>query len=370
VLCTVKLSRRLFPQHRRHNLDALLVRHALFCLDRHRALGDARVLWELAQAWRQTLGEESLNSVCAALLARPIVPPGLPADVFDALPETPGVYLFFDADNRLLFVGSSGNIRSRVIGHFSGERRMGKDIQIAAEVSRVDCIETAGELSAHLKRARLLEELAPVYNRPVRSHEALYAWHWRSGDPATAPRLVDASDTGRDDVDDTYGLFATRASATKALRELASAYELCHVVLGLEARSGDRACAAFSGGGCRGACVERESAIAHSMRLVQALSRLRLKPWPYAGPIALRERDPHSGRTEVHVVDAWRHLATLDSEADFDPIAHTDRPARFDGNAYRILVRYLRSPPRNCDVLQLKRSRSGAAVADDHAGPA
>ena len=42
VLCTVKLSRRLFPEHVRHNLDAVMERHGLACSARHRALGDAR----------------------------------------------------------------------------------------------------------------------------------------------------------------------------------------------------------------------------------------------------------------------------------------------------------------------------------------
>src|SRR5947207_3548518 len=49
VLCTVKLSRRLYPEDARHNLDALIARHALPVSDRHRALGDARVLWAFAQ---------------------------------------------------------------------------------------------------------------------------------------------------------------------------------------------------------------------------------------------------------------------------------------------------------------------------------
>ena len=41
VLCTVKLSRRLFPQFPRHSLDAVMERHRLTCTARHRALGDA-----------------------------------------------------------------------------------------------------------------------------------------------------------------------------------------------------------------------------------------------------------------------------------------------------------------------------------------
>ena len=49
VLCTVKLSRALYPEHHRHGLDALIDRHNLACDARHRALGDARVLWDFVQ---------------------------------------------------------------------------------------------------------------------------------------------------------------------------------------------------------------------------------------------------------------------------------------------------------------------------------
>lgn len=43
-LCTVKLSRRLFPEYRKHNLDSLIERFSLECEHRHRALGDAEAL--------------------------------------------------------------------------------------------------------------------------------------------------------------------------------------------------------------------------------------------------------------------------------------------------------------------------------------
>jgi DNA polymerase III subunit epsilon len=66
VVCTVKLSRKLFPGHSRHNLDTLMERHGVKCGARHRALGDARVLWELAQIWRDELGPDALTTAAAA----------------------------------------------------------------------------------------------------------------------------------------------------------------------------------------------------------------------------------------------------------------------------------------------------------------
>ncbi len=68
VLCTVRLSRKLFPQHARHNLDTLISRHDIECDARHRALGDARVLWQLAQQWRTDPGEAAVLEATAKLL--------------------------------------------------------------------------------------------------------------------------------------------------------------------------------------------------------------------------------------------------------------------------------------------------------------
>ena len=71
VLCTVKLSRKLYPEHRRHNLDSLLERHAITCSARHRALSDAKVLWELTQVWRAERGEDALDAAAQAQLKQP-----------------------------------------------------------------------------------------------------------------------------------------------------------------------------------------------------------------------------------------------------------------------------------------------------------
>lgn len=58
TLCTVKLSRRLYPEHARHNLDSLIARHGLECRARHRALGDAEAVWQFLRAASAEHGED------------------------------------------------------------------------------------------------------------------------------------------------------------------------------------------------------------------------------------------------------------------------------------------------------------------------
>jgi DNA polymerase-3 subunit epsilon len=49
VLCTVRLSRRLYPEYSRHGLDQLRERHQLSMDGRHRAMGDARAAWQFIE---------------------------------------------------------------------------------------------------------------------------------------------------------------------------------------------------------------------------------------------------------------------------------------------------------------------------------
>ncbi len=49
ILCSVKLSRALFPEHKHHNLDSVIERHGLTVSARHRALGDAQVIYQFCK---------------------------------------------------------------------------------------------------------------------------------------------------------------------------------------------------------------------------------------------------------------------------------------------------------------------------------
>src|SRR3569623_43120 len=62
TLCTVKLSRQMYPEQPYHNLDAVMEAHNLSCSARHRAFEDAEVLWQLLNAVEKAHGEEFLSA--------------------------------------------------------------------------------------------------------------------------------------------------------------------------------------------------------------------------------------------------------------------------------------------------------------------
>jgi DNA polymerase-3 subunit epsilon len=70
LLCTVKLSRQLFPAEAKHNLDTITTRHQLQVESRHRALADADLLWQFWQKLRQQFPLEVLQQAADALVWR------------------------------------------------------------------------------------------------------------------------------------------------------------------------------------------------------------------------------------------------------------------------------------------------------------
>jgi DNA polymerase-3 subunit epsilon len=342
VLCSVKLSRRLFPEHRRHSLDAVMERHGLHCSARHRALGDARVLWDFWCLLRRERPEAELAAAVQGLLGAHALPPQLSPDLADELPEGPGVYRFFGHDDALLYVGKSVSLRTRVLAHFAGEHSDSKEQRLARQVCRVDWLETAGELGALLREAEWIKRLQPLHNRRLKKNPETVTLRV----PAAAGGLVAVIGVEQiepEELGDCFGLFRSRKDAQKALSDIARAQQLCLKVIGLEQSAGS--CFAHQVGKCRGACVGKEPLVLHAMRLSLALSSLRLKVWPFPGRIALRERDG-SGHADLHVCEAWGYLGTARDEEELAELsAATGRPP-FDPDVYRILVRHFSDKPK------------------------
>ena len=358
VLCTVKLSRRMNPDARGHSLDAVMERHGLSCAARHRALGDARVLADLLLFLRANRDPAELDDVVEELSRETMLPPQLDPELVDELPEGPGVYRFYGADDALLYIGKSVNIRTRVLSHFAGDHRSGKELTLSRQVRRIDWTETAGELGALLREARWIKELEPLHNRRLRS--AREAWTIRlagEGDGVRAEVVrIDHAEMGTvpfsaedGDSPGCYGIFRTRKDGRKALHELVRAHELCPRVLGIE--SGEGSCFGHQVGRCKGTCVGREPLALHTARVKMALARHKLRDWPFRGRIGVKERD-WRGVEEIHLFDRWRYLGTVSSTEELDA-AMDQEAAGFDLDSYRILCRFLDRPGPRAKLVEL-----------------
>ena len=342
-LCTVRLSRALYPDMPRHNLDAVMERHGIHIEHRHRAMPDAQVLLEFWRKMRAAWRVDQLQTALDLASQRATLPAALSPDLPDDLPEGPGVYRFFGVQEpgpeTLLYVGKANNLRERVLDHFRAGAGDAKSLKLAAEVRRVQWTETAGELGASLLEAREVRESQPVYNRHVRGGGERLTWRFDDGD--AAPQLVElGADLLRSG--NAYGTYRAARDARRALEGLAREHQWCFKLLGLE--SGAGSCFGLQVGRCRGACVGKEPARVHLARVKLGLMPLRLKPWPHEGPMLLREGTGE--RVQYHVIDGWQHLGSVDG-GDEDAFAQFGSRSRrglerFDIDAYRIFTRMLR----------------------------
>ena len=342
-LCTVKLSRSLDRGERRHNLDALITRHALPVGDRHRAMGDCLALPVLLARFVERDGVEGVIEALGRQHKRASTPPNLDPARLDEVPSVPGVYRFFGEEGALLYVGKSVNLRSRVRSHFADDHRSDREMRIAQQTHHIDWIETAGEIGALLTEARLVKREQPIFNRRLRARRGLLAWYW-DDESDRPPALVAIDALSPKEIGRAHGLFRSRYKARERLSELAREHELCPQWLGLE-KGQRRACFAHQIGQCRGLCAGAEPEIAHRMRVKQALAPLALEAWPYPGTIAIRES--RDGMEERHLFRHWRYLGTARSAADIDDLlvsAADDYP--LDMDMYRLAVDAIRRGAR------------------------
>jgi DNA polymerase-3 subunit epsilon len=298
------------------------------------------VLPALLAAVELDRGSTALHESVLEALREPRLPPQLPADLAEDLPETPGVYLFRGEGGAPLYIGKSRNIRSRVFGHFTHEQSAGKDAMLSRDARGLEWIETGGELGALFLESRLIRELAPPGNRRPRTGEGDCVLKLARFGDGLVPEVVPLDHSLDRDDSVIYGPFRTERDAWRALEGKAREARQCLKVLGREA--GEGSCVAHQLGQCRGACVGTEPRALHDARLQMTLASLKLKAWPFEGPVGIREPAPDARGMQVHVLDRWCHLGTARDESEIDELLRHAQPDAFDADSYRIIGRALK----------------------------
>ena len=334
VLCTLRLARRLEPGAQGHGLDALIARHGLETTDRHRALGDARAIWSFVQTLYRDRPREEVDAAIRRLLKMPSLPPQLPPDAIDALPEAPGVYLFY-GDNALpLYIGKSVDLRQRVAAHFSQDWRSETDLRLSREIRRIEHERTAGELGALLRESELVKSRLPAHNRALRRKAEAGVMQLVEG----VPRYVAAAGIDDAHLPGNYGPFASKTAMRATLRKLAAGHRLCPGRLGLDHR-GEGPCFARQLRRCDGVCIGDEPPQAHDARLVAALAPLAIPRWPLQGIGLLRERSADGERVDVHAFRNWTWLGTARDDGELAGLCEAPPRAAFDLDVTRLLLR-------------------------------
>jgi DNA polymerase-3 subunit epsilon len=239
-------------------------------------------------------------------------------------------------------------------------RRDDKDARLAQAVRKVEWFETGGELGALLLEQSFLRQWLPVENRRPRRLQDAFVITLEDNADAGVVATIEALTAEAFAIDrECYGPFRARDDALKALHGKAREAGLCLRVLGLE--SGEGSCVAHQLGRCRGACVGREPRALHDARTKLALASLRLKRWPFAGAIAVREPAPNGYGSVLHVLDHWCHVGTAADESELQDLLRTRQQvdASIDIDSYRVIGRCLeRTAPRDLVMLSAAATRA------------
>lgn len=335
VLCTVKLSRLLFPDQPRHNLDTIINAHNLKVGSRHRALGDADLLLQFWRVCESKFGQEKLNEAILKLIGNASLPSNIDKNLIDSIPEGPGCYIFYGENKAPLYVGKSIDLRTRVMSHFQGALSKRKEMKLSLQIRDIDWIETSGELGALILESRLIKERMPSMNVKLRRSKDLCAWSLVEDSAGVlTPTLVTHHHLAPGLQDNLYGLFYNKREAQAYLKGLAKKYRLCEALLGLEKRVEGKPCFGYQVKQCGGACIHLTPIALHNLQLKTAMELYKVQVWPYSGAIAIKDG------AEMIVIDKWCYLGTAINHDELYELAQSG-DAEFDLDIYKIVKKAL-----------------------------
>lgn len=173
-LCTVRLSRKIFPGYRSYNLGEMCKVRNISITARHRAMGDAEATVEL---FSQLLANDK-NQYLQESLGRNIehrLPTHLSLAQFQRLPESTGIYIFRNKKGKIIYVGKAVNIKKRVLNHFEGVSSSLRRQQFINDIAMIDFEESGTELMALLMECQMIKKHWPIHNRALKRYEPKFA---------------------------------------------------------------------------------------------------------------------------------------------------------------------------------------------------
>src|SRR6187431_1616250 len=167
VIDTVWLARRLLHRRsERFSLSQLAHFFGTSCDPCHRALPDALATAEILVALLGLAQERGARTLAEVIELAAPRERRLHArrQLIAGAPTTPGVYLFRDRNDAVLYVGKARDLRARLRSYFAGDRQRPAVEAALGALARVEWRELGSELEASLEELRLIRDLRPPAN--------------------------------------------------------------------------------------------------------------------------------------------------------------------------------------------------------------
>lgn len=271
-LCTVRLSRQIFPGYPSYSLGNLCHSLGIALENRHRAGGDAAATVTLFKLLLQNDTNDAITASLKRNSKEQTLPPNVPKAHFDALPAKPGVYYFHDSKGKVVYVGKAKDIKKRVNSHFNNNSDSKQKQNFVRHVYGISFQVTATELMAAILESTEIKRLWPSFNNAQKKPEDVYGIFVYE-DQAGYMRL--AIEKKRKNSNPIY-TFHYKVDGHGVIRKLMKEFDLCPKLCFMQTDNGD--CQGMIEDHCHGACEKEEAPKAYNDRVLQAIASLTSRP--------------------------------------------------------------------------------------------
>ncbi len=289
-LCTVRMSRKIFPGLPSYSLGNLCNSLGIEVQNRHRAHGDAEAT---VKVFELLLLNDKDNIIAKAVKRNSreaTLPPNLPTEVFNKIPEETGVYYMHDSKGKVIYVGKAIDIKKRMLSHFTGT---GKRLSFLDQIHDITWTLTGSELVALLLESDEIKKLYPLYNQQQKRTRGNFGlFHYEDKGGIQHLHLGREQKTMKPLV-----AFNSFESARSFMMELVRKHKLCPKCCGLQTSVG--ACFDYQIKKCKGVCAGKEKKERYNKRVLKALQELEHD----FGDVVLTDSGRHPEERAIVVVE-------------------------------------------------------------------
>ena len=150
-------ARKFIPGHKSYSLKKICTDLGIDCNNHHRALNDALAATELFHQILAKGGDVSKTE------SKPL-PPKFAKENYDSLPESGGVYYFYDDQGEVIYIGKSKNIKSRISAHFRLDIKRKRDAELKGKISEIKYNLFPNDLVSQVVECNEIKKHRPKYN--------------------------------------------------------------------------------------------------------------------------------------------------------------------------------------------------------------
>lgn len=266
-LCTVKLSRKIIPGHKSYSLGKICADLDIPIHGRHRAKGDAFATFQLFKLLYYKTDDVFFQNL---ITHRQItVSNNISEQDLYTLPNTIGVYYFWNQANQIIYIGKSITIKDRVISHFRSTIK--KEIKLCQETVKVTYENTGSDLIAQLKESAEIKKFYPLYNYRQKKIGETYGLTYFTNDQNIIELKIDYLKS----ITNPLITFNKGDRARQFLRNCIEKNNLCLKYSSLE--KGKGSCFYFQLKKCKGICCGKQSVKEYNKVVLKVITSLQPK---------------------------------------------------------------------------------------------